>query len=353
MSGPEDPGVVPIRSPSMSAPLSAFVSPRRGAIPRAAALAAVIALAAAACSKKAVPFEGIAHSSGPPARMEPQAQLVAVDAPPAAPIGAGGAGPAAGKPAGGQPVDPVSYLAYSYALGLEVPGERLIGLMDGHAAACRSAGLRVCQVVGSSRHGDPDARLGGSLSLRAEPEWLQRFMQGAQRDAVGADGRVTRQSTSTEDLTRSIIDTEATLRAKRGLRDRLQQLLATRPGSLADLLAVERELARVQGELDSTESNLTAMRTRVSMSALTIEYESTARAVAGSTLEPLRLALIGFLDTLIESTAALVEVVGGLLPWVLAIWLLVWLLLRFRRRRASRRAARADAAAVPQPPAAA
>ena len=45
------------------------------------------------------------------------------------------------------PVDPVSYLAYAYGMRLELPGDRLIGVMDGHAAACRNAGLRVCQLV--------------------------------------------------------------------------------------------------------------------------------------------------------------------------------------------------------------
>lgn len=242
-----------------------------------------------------------------------------------------------------QPVDPVSYLAYAYAMNLEVPGDRLIGVMDAHTAACRSAGLRLCQLVDAKRDGDPLGALRGALSLRAEPEWLQRFMKGVERDALGAAGRVTAQSTTTEDLTRAIIDTEATLRAKRALRDRLQQLLATRPGSLSDLLSVERELARVQGEIDSTDSNLTAMRTRVSMSALTIEYASSSRAVASDTFEPLRLALVGFLGPVVASTAALVTVVGGLLPWVLVGGLVLWLTLVVRRRRAS------HAASAPPP----
>ena len=94
------------------------------------------------------------------------------------------------------------------------------------------------QLVASNRTGDPQDSLRGSLSLRAEPEWLQRFVKGVQSDAISAAGRVTSQWTTTEDLTREIVDTEATLRAKRALRDRLQQLLATRPGSLADLLGI-------------------------------------------------------------------------------------------------------------------
>jgi hypothetical protein len=207
--------------------------------------------------------------------------------------------------------------------------------MDGHAAACRSAGLRVCQLVASRRDGDPQDTLQGALSLRAEPQWLQRLMQSVQRETLGAAGRVTSLSTTTEDLTREIVDTEATLRAKRALRDRLQQLLATRPGSLSDLLAVERELSRVQGEIDSTESNLTAMRTRVAMSALTIEYGSSANGLAGGAFTPLRLAIGEFAVAVVDSTATLVTVVGALLPWVVVLTIAVWLLIR-RRRRAKR-----------------
>jgi hypothetical protein len=246
--------------------------------------------------------------------------------------GIGGAG-AAKPPGPSLPADPISFLAYAYGMRLELPVDRLIGVMDGHAAACRDAGLRVCQLVASRRDGDPLDMLHGSLSLRGEPQWLQRFMKGVQSDAAGAAGRVTSQWTTTEDLTREIVDTEATLRAKRALRDRLQQLLATRPGSLSDLLGVERELSGVQGEIDSTESNLTTMRTRVAMSALTIEYGSSARGVAGGAFQPLWLAIDNFLVAVVDSTAGLVTVVGALLPWVAALTAAVWFFIRRRRAR--------------------
>ena len=252
--------------------------------------------------------------------------------------GAGGGGTtSSSRPGPSQPVDPVSHLAYAYGMRVEVPGDRLLGVMEGHAAACRSAGLRVCQLVASRHEGDPASGLHGSLSLRGEPQWLQRFMRGVQSDAVGAAGRVTSQWTTTEDLTREIVDTEATLRAKRALRDRLQQLLATRPGSLSDLLGVERELSRVQGEIDATESTLTAMRTRVAMSALTVDYRSIASGVAGGLFAPLRYAFANFLIAVVDSTGALVTFVGALLPWLAVGTLAVWLLIR--RRRRARRAA--------------
>ena len=260
--------------------------------------------------------------------------------------------PVAGGQGSGPLVDPVSYLAYESSIHLELPGEQLIRTMDGHAAACRDAGPRVCQLTQAQRQGDPRSDLTGSLLLRGEPQWLQRFMAGVENDTRSAGGTVTAKSTTTEDLTRAIIDTEATLRAKKSLRSRLEALLASRPGRLSDLLEVERELARVQGEIDSTESNLAAMRTRVMMSALTLQYQSEARAVAGDTFQPLSHAFAGFIGYVVDGAAAIVTLVAVALPWVVVGAPMVWLVLRaHRRRRDARRAAAVQPAATAEPPA--
>jgi hypothetical protein len=309
------------------------------------ALILIVVLLSAGCGCSNARSGGVASTGAAPAEF-------AMSVPPAA-MRVGGAGTGAPGTASrtgpSQPVDPISYLAYAYGMSLELPGDRLVGVMDRHAAACRSAGPRLCQLVASRREGDPLETLHGSLSLRAEPQWLQGLVKSVHSDAVGAAGRVTAQWTTTEDLTREIVDTEATLRARRALRDRLQQLLATRPGSLADLLGVERELARVQGEIDSTESNLAAMRNRVTMSALTIEYRSAARALARDTFEPLRRSLGDFIVAVVGSTAALVSVAGALLPWLVAGTLAVWLLSTLWRRRRARRRARLESPRTAEP----
>ena len=86
--------------------------------------------------------------------------------------------------------------------------------------------------------------------------------------------QVVNSGVTSEDLSRQIVDTDAQLRAKTTLRDRLQGLLATHPGKVGDLLAVERELARVQGDIDSAQSELADMRGRVAMSDVTLNYGS-------------------------------------------------------------------------------
>ncbi len=231
---------------------------------------------------------------------------------------------------------PVLYLAYSYALGLEIPSERLTAVMDRHVQACQNAGPRLCQLVNSNRSGDPQSYMEGFVSLRGEPGWLNTFKAGVAQEADAAGGRIISENTTSEDLTRQIVDTEARLRAQTALRDRLQDLLRSRPGRLADLLEVERELARVQGEIDAVQSALAVMRTRVSMSELTLSYRSAPRPVGSDTFEPLRQAFANFLGIIVGGFAAIIVIIAGLIPFAVVLVPLGWLLLRWRRNRGGR-----------------
>lgn len=264
----------------------------------------------------------------------------AAPAPPPPMDARGGEAQNAGGPAQqpSQPAGPAPtlYLAYSYQVGLQLPAPRMIDVMDRHVRACQDAGPRLCQLIGSNRSGDPEAYLSGYVSLRGEPAWLRTFMGGLATEADNAGGRITQQTTQTEDLTRQIVDTEARMRAMTGLRDRLQELLRSRPGRLADLLEVERELARVQGEIDATQSNLAVMRTRVAMSELTLNYESAPRSVASNTFDPLREAFANFLRIVVIGFATIITIIAGLLPFAIVFGLLTWAALAWRKRNGGR-----------------
>lgn len=237
-------------------------------------------------------------------------------------------------------------LAYAYSYTLELPTDQVGTLMSRHEQACVRAGAALCQVVGSGSTslGRDDAS--GRLELRAAPAWIARFRSQLAGDAEQAGGRVREALTESEDLTRAIVDTEAALRAKTTLRDRLQQLLATRSGSLDQLLALERELARVQGEIDATRSNLAVMRTRVATSRLTIDYQSAGVLAPDSAFTPVSRALDGALTVFMSTVGALITVLAVVAPLALIAGPLAWWGLRRRRRRADR--ASTPGAADPQ-----
>ncbi|GAM99565.1 hypothetical protein U91I_03219 [alpha proteobacterium U9-1i] len=243
--------------------------------------------------------------------------------------------PTPDQPRGGTN-SPILFLAYSYQIGLELPAGVLADTVARHVANCQAAGPRLCQLVGSNVSGDPESSMNGYVSLRAEPNWLRTFRNGLEAEADAAGGKILQEATNSEDLTRAIVDTEARLRAQTALRDRLQRLLESRPGRLSDLLEVERELARVQGEIDAVQSALAVMRTRVSMSELTLSYQSTSRPLRSDTFRPLGEAFANFLGIVVAGFAAIVTIIAGLIPLAVVVVPIVWLVLRWRRRRGGR-----------------
>lgn len=217
-------------------------------------------------------------------------------------------------------------IAYDYVDTIWAPSGRIKALMDAHQKACAAAGPAACQVIASSRSGADGGVTEAVLSMRASPAWIARLRGGLDADAKAAGGRVTDSQVTSEDLTRSIVDGEARLRAQTALRDRLQKLLTKRPGKLAELLEVERELARVQGEIDSAQSTLAVMKTRVATSALTLRYESGAVTRPAGAWAPLAQAFADVAAILARSLAGLVLFVAWATPWALALGLLAWAL---------------------------
>jgi hypothetical protein len=317
-------------------------------------LAAAMLLALAACGpsgNSGAPMEaskseayggaGMARDAVTAAAPEAPAAEAAADMDAPAPVAPPGQPPGPNQP--GTPPGAV-LLAYAYAYGVEVPAKEVPATMKLHEKVCADAGPTVCQVLGAATnaYGEDDVR--GSLNIRAEPKWLKTFRERLEVDAEKAGGKLTSSQVSSEDLTRAIVDTEANLRAQRTLRDRLQNLLASRPGKLGELLEVERELARVQGEVDSIESNLAVMRTRVSMSVLTIDYQSSGKPLTDTTFEPLGHAFQDFLRHVVEGFAWMITFVAVVLPWALLAWGVSFLWLRWRRKvRATKEAKQAAA----------
>lgn len=240
-------------------------------------------------------------------------------------------------------------VAYVYRYALELPTDRALELMKRHERACAGAGPAVCQVIGSESNRIGRDELSARLEIRATPAYIGRFRDALAGEAEAAGGRVAAATTESEDLTRALVDTEARLRAQTTLRDRLQQLLATRSAPLEQLLATERELARVQGDIDAIQSNLAVMRTRVATSRLEIEYRSAGRLAPDSAFRPVSAALDGALAAFMTTLATLITVFAVLLPIALIVAPVTWLTLRRRRAARTRKAAATPPANPDQP----
>lgn len=223
-------------------------------------------------------------------------------------------------------------MAYAYSYRLELPAAKAGELLARHQEACEAAGPALCQVVNARSTTSGRDQASGQLVIQAQPAWLKTFRNGLSRDAEGAGGRILERNTDAEDLTRSIVDTEASIRAATALQTRLERLLVERPGNLQDALTIEQELARVRGTIDATRSALEVMKGRVATSKLTLDYVSRGVAAPDGVESPIKRAFDGFLGNVAGMLAALITLLSFLLvPGLIAGPIIWWGVRRSRR----------------------
>lgn len=102
-------------------------------------------------------------------------------------------------------------------------------------------------------------------------------------DALGGVaplGKVEQSNTTAEDVGEEFVDVTARVANAKRLEERIVNLLATRAGKLEDVLAVERELARVREEIERYEGRLRFLRTRVAISTLSVTVHEKAPLVS-------------------------------------------------------------------------
>ncbi|MDP3661130.1 DUF4349 domain-containing protein [Phenylobacterium sp.] len=229
-------------------------------------------------------------------------------------------------------------LAYRYRYAVFASADSVRALIARHESRCAAAGPTTCQVVLSSVTDQGPGDIVAKLLIRATPVWVEHFRSGVDGETKDVGGKLGQTLAESEDISRPIIDNDATLRAKTTLRDRLQRILDQRPAKISDMLEVERELARVQGELDVLQSELTMMRSRVATSEIEIHYRSAGMAPPAGVRTPLSLALRDMPGIVVETLATILRVIAAAVPWALiggVLWLFRKRLPRWRGKKST------------------
>jgi hypothetical protein len=122
----------------------------------------------------------------------------------------------------------------------------------------------------------PNGKLEGTLEVKVPPERLNDFLL-----KLRTLGDLKGQTLSTEDVTKDYFDTDARVRNAQMEEQRLQDILNKNTGRLADILQVERELARVRQGIEQMQGTLRYYNTMVQYATVTITLsEKDLNAVA-------------------------------------------------------------------------
>lgn len=146
-------------------------------------------------------------------------------------------------------------------------------------------------------------------------------------------GTLVESSTTSEDVTQQVVDTDARVESQRASIDRLR-LLLSRAEKLGDVISIESELSRREADLDSLLQQQAYLADQTSLSTITVTIERSGTGRSTSDDAGFLAGLGAGWDALTGFALGLATVAGALLPWTPVIALVgvpLWLLARRRR----------------------
>ncbi|WP_420895015.1 DUF4349 domain-containing protein, partial [Sorangium cellulosum] len=168
---------------------------------------------------------------------------------------------------------------------------------------------------------------------------------GAFRAVVASVGAVVADAEKAEDVTEQRADIGARLRNARAQEKRLLDLLSDRTGSLADVVAVENQLASVRGTIEQIEAQERLLEGQIAYAtvklSITTRYEEPAEGAGGRIARAAREGVENA-EAFVVNAAVLVATAGPTLLLLAALGAALY--------HALRAVARRRAAARPRPP---
>jgi hypothetical protein len=148
-----------------------------------------------------------------------------------------------------------------------------------------------------------------------------------------AIGNVINESQNGEEVTQQHADLVARLKNAREIEHRLQAILEQRTGKIADVLAVEQEIARVRGEIEQMEAEQKSLEHRVDFGTIELtlgeEYKAKIGSASPSISTRLHNAMIAGYRDAVETVVGLIlffAVYGpSILLWILFLLPIAWL----------------------------
>jgi len=207
-------------------------------------------------------------------------------------------------------------LAYDFGLSFRLPSDEIGKLMRRHASVCEQQGPQSCRIVGMDLSGDAEREdVHGTLSLAVASSHARAVSALMDEEASDAGAKQVSATIGSQEVSKQVVDTEAHIRSREQLRDRLTEVLRTRKGSVKELVEAERQVAAVSEEIDQARSWLAETKGRDAFSRMDIDY-APAAAPASDFLAPISSALGsigGLLGTIIGALIVMLAIALPLL----------------------------------------
>lgn len=218
--------------------------------------------------------------------------------------------------------NPGRYLAYEHQIQLEVEEGKIAEVHQQALAACSAAVAEQCVILES--HLNTARNTFARIRLRAKPAGIKQLMA-----SLSAQGKVSSQSVTAEDLAGPIEDSAKKLAMLSDYRSKLEVLRNKASGDIDAMISVNKELAQTQAEIETISGQRAHNLLRVNTEILNISISANSKL---SPWRPVGQALADFGDDLAKGTSNAITAIAYLIPWSIAFLFFAWLARKLWRR---------------------
>lgn len=214
------------------------------------------------------------------------------------------------------------FLAYEHRISVEVEKAGLLDTFNKIIDKCVNDTEHQCVVLSSSHKAGSYSYAG--IQMRLSPEGVKHYME-----FVSAAGEVSSQSTTAEDLTDVIADTEKRLDMLMSYSSKLEQLEQDPNNNIDSLIKISSEMAQVQTQLEYAQGEKAKLYQRTTQDLLNISMQSNQHEAF---FDPIADSLDEFGENIAEGISVFITALAYLLPWILALWLVFYVVLVIWRK---------------------
>lgn len=218
------------------------------------------------------------------------------------------------------------YLSYEHNLSVELEQEALETKYKALADHCAADRDNNCTILESELSAGNYSY--GKIRVRIKPAGVEKFLTLA-----GTDSEITNESTTVEDLSTQIFDTEKRIKLLQSYQENLLDLQKQAKGDIESLIKVSQEIANTQSQLEDLSGNNKILMQRVQMDIINIRLSSRSE---NSFWQPITNALDEFKSNLAEGIAGAITTIAYLIPWLVLLVALFFILRFFWRKLKSK-----------------
>ncbi len=203
-------------------------------------------------------------------------------------------------------------LAYEHTVSIEIDKALLPARLREIEAACRAVPSAGCTILDVSLNSHEDLP-NGSIRMRLASDGIESIVALASKE-----GTVVGRTSHAEDLAEPIADTERQLALMNVHRDRLAEFMKSKDLKVEQLIAVSKELADVQSQIDALGTQRATLRRRVDTDLLTIQLSLPPQVYAANQ-SPVTDALRAFGHDVRTAVGMMIRFLAVLIPWLVII----------------------------------